>query len=454
MGKTPSDRNFMCNGLVNPDRIWNPHAYEVKKVYQPVLAKLTGQFGKEVEISNDYFFTNLAFLYIEWSLVVDGNVEQKGKIENFAIEPQAKAKINIPFQIKDKTGETFLTLSFKTKEANEIFAKDFEVAFEQIELEKGFKNAKNTANNAAIRLAVNDEKIFQIDGSNFSATIDRTTGLLSSYKFENQEMIKKTLVPDFWRPMNDNDFGTGYPTKLKIWRNAGEEMTLKKTTSRVVGNGEVLIIVEMELPRIKAAYTTEYSFLSNGAVVVKTQMKADAAANLPNLPAFGVKMDMAADFENLQWYGRGPQESYQDRKTAARFGRWNSTIAQDLYPYIRPQELGNKVDTRWFAISNAAGTGLCFIAQNDPLSISANHFLLDDLDPGEQKKNTHGGELLARDFTTINIDYKQMGVGGIDSWQSEPLPKYRLPYKDYNFSFVIRPFKNGDKIESFWKEKY
>lgn len=451
--KTPSDRNFMCNGLVNPDRRWNPHAFEVKKVYQPALVTLKSSFDKTIEIYNDNFFMNLNFLYLEWNLVADGIVEQKGRVEDLNIEPQAKKTLTIPFQIKDKTQEYVLILSFKTKSANQIWEKDFEVAFEQFELEKGLKNLKSTSK-AGLRLAVNDEKVFKIEGANFSATVDRNTGWLNSYKFEDKELIRKPLMPDFWRPMTDNDFGCNFPTKLKVWKTAIDEVVVKKTNSRVLNNDEVLVSIEMELPKIATFLSLEYIFKSNGAVTVKSKFKPQEGKSMPILPALGMKLELAADFEQMQWYGRGLIETYPDRKTAGKIGRWSSTIAQDLYPYIRPQEVGNKTDTRWFAISNTSGEGLCIISTNDFLNISANHFLLSDLDPGEQKKNTHWNELIPRDFTVVNIDYKQMGLGGIDSWGSEPISKYKIPFKEYNFSFVMRPFKSGDKIETFWKERY
>lgn len=452
-GKVPSDRNFMCNGLVNPDRKWNPHAYEVKKVYQPALIKAPNIASKEVEIYNDYHFTNLNGLYLEWTLIADGIMEQKGRVEDINIEPQTKRAIPILYQMKERTNEYILTLSLKTRNESVIFPKDFEVAFEQFELEKG-KIQKNNSNIPPLRLAVNDDKIFRVESPVFSATIDRATGTLTSYQFENVEVLKKSLTPDFWRPMNDNDFGAGYPKKLKVWRTAADEVIVKNTNSKVNGNSSVEITVEMELPRVNAAYTVEYAFWGNGAVKIKTTFKPKGDRNAyPNLPAFGVKLDIDAAYEQMQWYGRGPQESYQDRKSGARVGIYNSSIKEDLYTYIRPQEVGNKVDTRWLALTNAQGNGICFSAVNDYLSIGANHFSLDDLDPGEEKKNIHWQDLKPRNFTTVNIDYKQMGVGGIDSWQSEPLPNYRLPYQDYQLSFVMRPFKAGEKVERFWREQ-
>jgi beta-galactosidase len=451
--KTPSDKNFMCNGLINPDRKWNPHAHEVKKVYQPVLASLKSGYDKTIELHNDYFFTNLNFLYVEWSLLADGIIEQKGRIEELNIEPQAKKMLTIPYQLKDKTQEYVLILSFKTKSANAIWEKDYEVAFEQFELEKGVRNQKNMSK-AGLRLTVNDEKVFKVEGQNFSATIDRNTGWLTSFKAEDRELLKKPMMPDFWRPMTDNDFGCAYPTKLKLWKTADAESIVKTTNSRVLSNDEVLVSAEIELPKANVLLIMEYVFKSNAALTVRTKFKPKEGATMPPLPALGMKLELNPDFEQQQWYGRGPIESYPDRKTAAKIGRWSNTISQDLFPYIRPQEVGNKTDTRWFAISNAAGEGICILATTDLLNISANQFLVSDLDPGEQKKNTHWEELVARDFTVVNIDYKQMGVGGIDSWGAEPLPKYKIPFKEYNFSFVMRPFKAGEKIDAFWKERY
>jgi beta-galactosidase len=448
-----SDQNFMCNGLVNPDRRWNPHAYEVKKVYQNVLIDGKNVRGGEIEVFNEYFFTNTNFLYLEWSLIADGVVENKGRIDDTNIEPQQRRKYQIPFAPKERNKEYFLNISFKVKEGTPSLPKDYEVAHEQIFVDGLKITSKPTNTNGSLRVSVADEKEILIESRAFSCKIDKKTGEIVSYLYNGKEWLKKGFTPDFWRPMTDNDFGCGYPQKLKIWRNAADNIVVKNVNSTVVSNDEAAVSLELELPNVAATYGIDYRFYSNGVIKVKGRY-TPTKNNLPNMPAFGLKIMLDGDFENLQWYGRGPQESYWDRKTAARFGRYSTTIKQDLHPYIRPQEVGNKVDTRWLAISKPTGEGLCFIGLPE-LSISANHFDLNDLDAGENKHNTHWNELRPRNHTTVNIDYRQMGVGGIDSWYSEPLEKYRLPAnQNYSVEFLVRPFAKGENIEQFWKEKY
>ncbi len=447
-----SDQNFMCNGLVNPDRKWNPHAYEVKKVYQNVLISSKNPRIGQIDVFNDYFFTNLNFMYLEWTLMADGVIESKGRIDDTNIDPRQSKTFNIPIQPKDRSKEYFLNISFKTKEAYSVFAKDYEIASEQFEVDNVKLFSKPTFKNQ-IRLTVADEKVVTVESPDFTATVDKVSGMIRSYQYKGTEMMQSGVVPDFWRPMNDNDFGCGYPTKLKVWKTAGDARIVKNVGSTVISNDEVAVSVDMELTNINASYSIDYNFFSNGTVKIKATYRP-GKNELPVMPAFGMRLTLDEKFDNPQWYGRGPFESYQDRKTAAKVGRYSNTIKGDLHPYIRPQEVGNKVDTRWFALSKPDGNGLCFIAQNDLLSISANHFGLDDLDAGEAKHNMHWGELKPRNFTTVNIDYKQMGVGGIDSWYSQPLPKHRLPSnQNYSYQFLIRPFSKGDAVENFWKEK-
>ena len=356
--------------------------------------------------------------------------------------------------MRDRTKEYFLNISFKTKDISNTFSKDYELAFEQFDLETTKNIVKTSTNsNAGLRLTVADDKIVQVDSRDFSCTVDKLTGMIKTYQYKGKEMMKNGIIPDFWRPMTDNDFGCGYPAKLKIWRTAGEDKKIKNVSSTVISNDEVLVTVDMDFISVNASYSIDYNFFGNGAVKIRATYKPKGA-KLPDMPAFGVRFVTDGDFENIQWYGRGPQESYWDRKTAAKVGRYSSTIKNDLHPYIRPQEVGNKTDVRWFALSKPSGEGFCFIGQND-LNISANHFIMSDLDAGDAKHNTHWGELKPRNLTTVNIDYKQMGLGGIDSWSSQPLEKYRLPAnQNYSYQFVIRPFEKGDNVEGFWKEKY
>ena len=157
------------------------------------------------------------------------------------------------------------------------------------------------------------------------------------------------------------------------------------------------------------------------------------------LPKLGMSLQMPKKFDNFTWYGRGPHESYWDRKTSALVGLYEGKVSEQAHPYMRPQETGNKSDVRWAKLTNEDGRGLkvSFEEGGEFLNVGVNHFSMEDLDGGETKSQTHWGELVERDWTTLNIDLQQMGVGGNNSWGALPLEKYRLPFKTYEYSFLL-----------------
>ena len=155
------------------------------------------------------------------------------------------------------------------------------------------------------------------------------------------------------------------------------------------------------------------------------------------LKRFGMLFKMPKSFDQIEWYGRGPHETYWDRKLGAKVGLYQGKISDQLHPYVRPQETGNKTDVRWARIMD----GKIGIEISGPalLNITALHFENDDLDCGDKKKQRHAGELNEKNFTCVHVDLKQMGVGGNDSWGAKPLKKYQLPYKAYEYEFKISP---------------
>jgi beta-galactosidase len=165
-------------------------------------------------------------------------------------------------------------------------------------------------------------------------------------------------------------------------------------------------------------------------------------ANLPDMARFGMTMTLPREFDRMEWLGRGPHESYWDRKTGAAVSRYSGTVMEQYYPYIRPQENGNKSDVRWVALRNKEGYGLLAVGM-PLLSVSAHHFTIDDFDPGEEKAQRHPNELVPQDLVTLNLDYKQMGVGGDNSWGARPHREYSLPVRVYSYSFRLRPIAPG-----------
>jgi len=165
---------------------------------------------------------------------------------------------------------------------------------------------------------------------------------------------------------------------------------------------------------------------------------AGAEGQIPDLPRFGLRMRLAPGLRNVAWYGRGPHENYVDRWTSAAVGVYSASVSQLYHPYVRPQESGNRTETRWVALRDEHGLGL--LAVGEPhLAWSALPYAQEDLDEGAEKTGRHTFDLVERDFVSLNLDLGQMGVGGDNSWGAEPLDPYRLPYREYTYSVRLRP---------------
>ena len=174
---------------------------------------------------------------------------------------------------------------------------------------------------------------------------------------------------------------------------------------------------------------------------------------MPELPRYGMKIGIPGDFSNLTWYGRGPHENYWDRKTSAFIGVNQSTVEDQYFPYIRPQENGYKTDTRWLTLQDSTGKGLMFIGE-PMISFSALNYSIDDLDQGTKQNYKHTNDLIPRDEVYINIDYKQTGVGGDDSWGARPHPQYTLNYCEYEYTYTIRPLKRKTDLMDLSKKRF
>jgi beta-galactosidase len=204
-----------------------------------------------------------------------------------------------------------------------------------------------------------------------------------------------------------------------------------------LGPSEVEIRVGGRFPDVESSSDLTYTILGSGDVVVTHDFVPDTS-RLPALPRFGMQMTVPDALSTMTWYGRGPHESYWDRKTGAAVGVYSGTVAQQFVDYSEPQENGNKTDVRWIALTNAQGVGL--LAVGMPLiSASAHHYTTDDL---ERAKYSY--QMEHEDFITVNLDYNQTGVGGDDSWGARPHDEYTLHPKPYRYSFRLRPFSEAD----------
>jgi beta-galactosidase len=389
---TPSDTNFVCNGLVQPDRRPNPHFWEAKKLHQNILVSPVDMDRGEVEIYNEYFFKDLSNYYLQWEVIADGRRIEVGRIDQLMVGPGAKARVRIPYRVDKRPGEEyFLNLSFHTKEATRMIPAGFEQAWEQLPIPNSLPKA-TPAPQATPELSMSDaDGMFTFNGKDFIMSLDRATGRISSYRYRGVELLAEGPVANFRRPPTDNDFGAGLQKKLTIWKDAMRPSIRPKVEAERLDAGRVKVTAQWGLLSGDATLITTYLISGDGAVEIRQDFDA-IAGNYPILPKFGTTLQMPDGFSHVSWYGRGPHESYWDRKDGAKVGLYSGSVAEQFHPYVRPQETGNRADVRWFRITNEQGVGFQ-VEGEELLNFSALPFTDDDLDPGLEKAQQHAATL-------------------------------------------------------------
>lgn len=434
----PSDKNFCFNGLVSPDRKPHPHIWEVKKVYQPVKIKAVDMANGKIEIVNRYDFTSTEHLYLKWNIEANGIEIQKGMVGYIDAKPHHSRLVDLKvLPVEPEPGvEYFLNISLAVKLAGPVLEKDHVVSREQFKLPFYRAAVKKTGAGAKELKPGRDKNLIKIIGDGFHVVFNNKTGRMVSFIYKDVELIERGLEFNFWRAPNDNDFGNGMPKRAGIWRDAGKNAELNVFTINP-RDGHVEIITAFDLKGVDAKAEVRYVVSNTAEVLVEVSFLPNRL-DLPDIPRMGMNMILPSQFDNCTWYGRGPWENYVDRNTGAFVGLFRSKV-KDLYtPYERPQENGYRTDVRWLTLTDSKGVGLKITGQ--PLiGMSALHFYNSDFDPGNEKAQRHAADLSARDLVSLNIDYKQMGVGGDTSWGDRPHPQYRLRLKDYYFSFKMEP---------------
>ena len=440
-----SDLNFLCNGLVAPDRIPHPHAWEVKKVYQSVAAELLDWPERRVRIYNRHDFVSLSGVDIAWRLEGDGEVIAAGMLPRLATPARAHEDVTIAVpEFAPAPGvEHFLTLTFHAAAESPLVPKGFEVGFEQLPLPVAAPAVLRLDRTAIPELAVAETSATAtVTGDDFTIAFDRVAGTIRSWTYRGVELIVGGPAPDFWRAPTDNDYGNRMPVRLAAWREAGAKRSVGAFSVTRIGPTEVRVEISATIPVGSSRHTTRYTVLGSGDVLVDVAF-APGAEGLPELPRFGMQLELPRAFDTVTWLGRGPHESYADRKASAAVGMYSGTVDEQFHPYVRPQETGYKTDVRWIALTRADGVGL--LAVGRPLvGAAASRFLHDDFEYGPEKGQRHPTDMAPRDLVVLNVDLGQMGLGGDDSWGAKPHDEYMLFAKPYVYSFRLRPFAAGD----------
>jgi beta-galactosidase len=281
-----------------------------------------------------------------------------------------------------------------------------------------------------------DEKTIEVRGAGFAYGFGVASGLLASIQYQGTELLAGPLHPDFWRAPNDNDRGYDMMLRQGFWRDAHRFLVVRSVRSETPSKGVARVRVEADLAPAGARYALTYTVYGTGDLLVDVAYEP-GDRKLPDLPRFGMQAKIVPGFEGLAWYGPGPEETYIDRRDLP-VGVYQKTVAANYFPYSQPQETGNKVEVRWAALTNAAGLGL--LAVGEPLvGVNALHHAAQDLDQAG-----HHHQLPARPEVFLNVDLKQQGLGGDDSWGALPHEEFRLPASSpYSYRFRLRPFSTA-----------
>ena len=439
-----SDGNFCDNGLISPDRLPNPHFHEVGHVYQSIWASASNLEKGEIEIYNEYFFRDLSAFYLEWALLVNGKVCQSGMVDKIDIEAQQTKKLKLDYDLSgispDK--EVLLNISFKLRKAEQLLPAGFVLAKNQLCIRDRSEQSLNFGNIVTTNMELQTPKIIEndwrfliIEADNYRIEFNKHNGYLSRWKVKGTDLLNEggSLTPNFWRAPTDNDFGANLQNKLAVWKNPGLRL---ESFEQAIEDGLVVVRAQYDMRAVSSKLHLTYRINNQGSIEVTQKMTAGADAKAPELFRFGMQLQMPLLMDRIEYYGRGPIENYSDRNNSTDLGIYKQTVEEQFYPYIRPQENGNKTDIRWWKQTNAGGRGIK-IRSVAPFSASALNYSIESLDDGPSKGQRHSQQIPKVDYTNLCIDKVQMGLGSVNSWGAMPRDEYRLPHQDYEFQFVM-----------------
>ena len=430
-----TELNTGTDGLISANGVPKPQAYEVKKVYQYIHFKAEDLSDGKISVRNLYDFTDLSAYDFRWQLVKNGVPADSGRFE-VRLKPHAskEVKLSLP-EIPADGNEYYLNLYAYTREATELVPAGFEVAREQLKIGTGDFFALQPKAEGQLTAEVKGN-VLSFQSGRVSGKIDLKKGVLFQYALDGKSPLSQYPEPAFWRVPTDNDFGNKMPLLCGVWRTAHVNRSVRKVSVGEQDANGIRVTVDWMLEDVQVPYTMEYQICPDGSVVVTGSIDL-TGRKLPELPRFGMRMELKKDYERLVYYGRGPEENYTDRCSSTFVGRYEDTVSNQFYPYIRPQETGNKTDVRWVSLLDAQGFGLK-VTGLQPLAFTALHFTLEDLDPGLTRKLQHTVDVIPQKNVCLHVDLKQRGLGGDNSWGMYPHNEYRLLDKKYSYSYKLQ----------------
>ena len=444
-GDTPNDGTFCINGVIASDRTPKPATYECKKVNQPVVISAVNALNGEFEILNRHHAVDLSKYDLFWNITENGKIIQQGNLFSLSTKPFQTDKVRVDFKKpKLKTeAEYFINIQGKLKE-NELWEnKGYLVFEEQFQLNYSVKKAVNLKSNSSLTVVENTKEVI-VKNKSVLLTVDKTSGYITSFKAKGINVVSTPLKLNFWRAETEND--EAYRKSLKKqneldWMDAGDNFKATNVSVSAEEKGKVIVNVSGEILKPSTKINLVYTILGSGEVKVDYNVKI--AEGEPNAPRIGMQFDIADTYGKLTYFGKGPHPNYADRNYGSHVGLYSGKAKTMSYEYVYPEEFGNHTETRWFKVENLRGRGV-LVKGEDKLSFSVVPYSTINL----QEAN-HTNELITRDVLTVNIDLKQTGVGGDDTWSpsAEPHKEYLNSPGNYNYSFYLVPFQSKIKPE-------
>jgi beta-galactosidase len=348
--------------------------------------------------------------------------------------------------------EIFVSFYFKSKNGAPLIEKGQVLAKQQFCINE-YKYPELKQETAEV-LKEETNTYVKLSAAGTDLYIGRWNGWIDYLTVDGQDMLqfRESIVPEFWRAPTDNDYGAQLQNRFSAWKSPETRVKDFKT-----GDNSVTVTIELREPATRTAgprnrderrpafaiLTMTYTLTADGEVIVREQLKPEGEAKMSEMFRFGMGIQMPKQYDQVEYYGRGPVETYSDRKDSEFLGVYRNAVKDEYFEYIRPQESGNHVDVRWFSVINQSGKGLQFYS-NAPMEASALPYTTGQLDDGPHKDKAwgrHSGDLVPSGYTSVHIQQRQLGLGCVNSWGAWPRNEYRVPFKEYDFTFAIKPLK-------------
>ena len=454
---TPSAGNFCINGVVFPDRTVKPHTEEMRKVYQNVWFKNFDATNGTVDIYNENFFIDLSQYNISYTIKSNGRALASGII-NTNVAPQETKTVSVDNFSKVANTSAQLSVEFEVRQKQETryIPAGWVVARDQF-LVNNYPALQPSNKMKPATLKEGDNQI-EVNGRRFKAIFDKTTGVMTSYKYRNTEYVNDGfgLRPFFWRAPIDNDYGARLPQRLKDWQTASYQ-DLNVDDISVVSNKETTAITAKYVyPASNSTWQVTYTIYNDGTIRVDNTFDA-SQSETELIPRIGMRMQLPGSVVNAEYYGRGPWGNYSDRKTSTFVDRYQSPISEMVTKYVTPQENDHHTDTKWLALTQKSGRGLLFVA-DDNFEFNASNYLLETISNGETLNNNapvgtapinkHINDYKPSQLVDLFIDHSMQGVGGNNSWGRLPMDDYLVKPANtpVTYSFTIIPINKTSDI--------